>query len=52
MVIDAKGQACPKPVLMAEEALSKISEGIVEILVDMRHLLQISQDSQKRMPFI
>lgn len=34
MVIDARGQACPKPVLMAEEALSKISEGIVEILVD------------------
>jgi selenium metabolism protein YedF len=34
MLIDARGQACPKPVLMAEEALSKIDEGIVEILVD------------------
>ena len=34
MLIDARGQACPKPVLMAEEALAKIEEGIVEILVD------------------
>lgn len=34
MLIDARGQGCPKPVLMAEEALSKISEGIVIILVD------------------
>jgi selenium metabolism protein YedF len=34
MLIDARGQACPKPVLMAEEALTKIEEGIVEILVD------------------
>lgn len=34
MLIDARGQACPKPVLMAEEALSKISEGVLEILVD------------------
>ncbi|GAB4421447.1 MAG: sulfurtransferase-like selenium metabolism protein YedF [Thermodesulfovibrionales bacterium] len=34
MLIDARGQACPKPVIMAEEALSRIGEGIVEILVD------------------
>lgn len=34
MRIDARGIGCPKPVLMAEEALSKIQEGIVEILVD------------------
>ena len=34
MVIDAKGQGCPKPVMMAEEALGKISEGVVEVLVD------------------
>lgn len=34
MLIDARGQSCPKPVLMAEEALSKIGEGIVEVLVD------------------
>lgn len=34
MLIDARGQACPKPVIMAEEALTKIEEGIVEILVD------------------
>ncbi len=34
MLIDARGLGCPKPVIMAEEALSKIEEGIVEILVD------------------
>ncbi len=34
MLIDARGKVCPRPVLMAEEALSKISEGIIEILVD------------------
>ncbi len=34
MVIDAKGQGCPKPVMMAEETLGKISEGVVEVLVD------------------
>lgn len=34
MVIDARDQSCPKPVMMAEEALSKITEGIVEVIVD------------------
>lgn len=34
MLIDARGEVCPKPVLMAEEALLKIEEGILEILVD------------------
>lgn len=34
MLIDARGQGCPKPVMMAEEALSKIGEGIVNVLVD------------------
>ena len=34
MLIDARGQGCPKPVMMAEEALSKINEGIVEVIVD------------------
>lgn len=34
MLIDARGEVCPKPVILAEEALSKISEGILEILVD------------------
>jgi selenium metabolism protein YedF len=34
MHIDARGQACPIPVMKAEEALSKIGEGIVEVLVD------------------
>ena len=32
--IDARGIGCPKPVLMAEEALAGISEGSVEVLVD------------------
>jgi selenium metabolism protein YedF len=34
MIIDARGIGCPKPVTMAEEALAKINEGTVEILVD------------------
>ena len=34
MVIDARGLGCPKPVMMAQEALSGIKEGIVEVLVD------------------
>jgi len=34
MTVDARGHGCPKPVLMAEEALSKITEGTVEVLVD------------------
>lgn len=34
MLIDARGLGCPKPVVMAEEALSKIGEGTLEILVD------------------
>ena len=34
MLIDARGHGCPRPVMMAEEALSKIGEGIVEVVVD------------------
>lgn len=34
MLIDARAQACPKPMMMAEEALSGIGEGVVEVLVD------------------
>jgi selenium metabolism protein YedF len=34
MQLDARGKACPLPVMMAEEALSKMGEGIVEVLVD------------------
>ena len=34
MVIDARNQGCPKPVMMAEEALSKMTGGIVEVIVD------------------
>jgi selenium metabolism protein YedF len=34
MTIDARGIGCPKPVIMAEEALANINEGTIEILVD------------------
>ena len=34
MHIDARGIGCPKPVMMADEALAKKSEGGVEVLVD------------------
>jgi selenium metabolism protein YedF len=34
MLIDARGQGCPKPVMMVDEALAGMSEGIVEVLVD------------------
>jgi selenium metabolism protein YedF len=34
MLIDARGQGCPKPVMMVDEALSGMKEGIVEVLVD------------------
>ncbi len=34
MQIDARGKSCPQPVMMTEEALGKITEGIVEVLVD------------------
>jgi selenium metabolism protein YedF len=34
MLIDARGKACPGPVMMADDALSKLQEGIIEVLVD------------------
>jgi selenium metabolism protein YedF len=34
MLIDARILGCPKPVMMAEEAISKIDEGVIEVLVD------------------
>jgi selenium metabolism protein YedF len=34
MLIDARGRACPGPVIVADDILSKMGEGIVEILVD------------------
>jgi selenium metabolism protein YedF len=34
MQIDARGFGCPKPVMMAEKALSQIDEGTIEVLVD------------------
>lgn len=32
--IDAKGQACPMPVVCAKKALSEMGEGVLEVLVD------------------
>ena len=34
MQIDARGLACPQPVLMAKAELEKIEEGVITILVD------------------
>lgn len=34
MKIDARGLACPQPVIKTKEALGMIDEGVVEILVD------------------
>ncbi len=34
MEIDARGLGCPKPIILAEEALSKIEEGIVTVIID------------------
>ena len=34
MRIDARGIGCPKPVMMADEALAKMSDGGLEVLVD------------------
>lgn len=34
MEIDARGLECPKPIILAENALSKIEEGILTIIID------------------
>jgi selenium metabolism protein YedF len=34
MLVDARGLGCPKPVIRAEEELSRITHGIIEVLVD------------------
>ncbi len=33
-VVDARGLACPQPVLMTKEALESIEEGVITVLVD------------------
>ncbi len=33
-VVDARGLACPQPVLMTKEALEAVEEGIITVLVD------------------
>lgn len=34
ITVDARGLCCPKPIILAEEALSKIEEGFITILID------------------
>ncbi len=34
MQIDARGKSCPIPVMMTEQALAGLGEGIIEVLVD------------------
>jgi selenium metabolism protein YedF len=34
MMVDARGLACPKPVMMTDEALSNTESGTIEVLVD------------------
>lgn len=34
MIVDARGLGCPKPVILAEEALATIDEGSVDVLTD------------------
>jgi len=34
MIVDARGLGCPKPVIMAEDALNDVQEGTIEVLVD------------------
>lgn len=43
-IVDARGLGCPKPIILAEEALSKINEGIIIVLVDS----EVSRDNLKR----
>jgi selenium metabolism protein YedF len=49
MVIDARGLGCPKPVMLANEALSKIKEGEIKILVDnessVKNILRFAEKS-------
>ncbi|MDI1472510.1 MAG: sulfurtransferase-like selenium metabolism protein YedF [Thermodesulfovibrio sp.] len=43
-IVDARGLGCPKPIILAEEVLSKINEGIITVLVDS----EVSRDNLKR----
>jgi selenium metabolism protein YedF len=43
-IVDARGLGCPKPIILAEEALSKINDGIITVLVDS----EVSLDNLKR----
>lgn len=39
-LIDARGKACPGPVMMADDALSRLNEGIIEVVVDNEEVSQ------------
>ena len=34
MLLDARGKAWPAPMVMADDALSRLQEGFIEVLVD------------------
>ncbi len=34
LLVDARGLGCPKPLLLAEDALSGLDEGVIDVLVD------------------
>ena len=33
-IIDARGLSCPQPVMLARQAIQKLSKGYLEVLVD------------------
>lgn len=51
MHIDARGLGCPKPLLLAKEALDKIEEGKIEILVDSEASLMNLERFSKKMGY-
>ena len=44
MQIDARGKGRPVPVMMTEEAVSRVTEGIVEVVVDNEESIRIEYD--------
>ncbi|RMG69201.1 MAG: sulfurtransferase-like selenium metabolism protein YedF, partial [Nitrospirae bacterium] len=51
MLVDARGLGCPKPVIMAEDALKEIEEGTVEVLVDNEASMSNLQRFAQKMGF-
>ncbi|MCS7163694.1 MAG: sulfurtransferase-like selenium metabolism protein YedF [Thermodesulfovibrio sp.] len=48
MEIDARGLECPKPIILAENSLSKIKEGVLTIIVDNESSLENLKKYAKR----